>query len=482
MLQGFCDRQRMELLGQRSRLLGQGQHGQYDSLKAAVFRHRKVIETGDWSTVPAIRGWSLQPLRVQSLLSVYKSILEAMHADSPVNDRNWERDLEALSADHKKAEQEEQKALSEGPNHSIKALFDQWAEKGLSDTHDSSDPDSEAEEFSRIRNSKKPNPELPRFEDMKHEFDEPGTVFHYRLISPDEPRDKARQDILSTSYKIDPALISAVNRSDEQETRRLLESGADTEVINDVGATPLQLAAFLGNAPIVRLLLDHKADMTARVLGPGDHTLLQLAVSKRHLDVVKLLLEHGADVDAPALRVAASSDNGPILEVLLAHHPAGLTLFTSDSDKTTLLHHASRNGMQATAKVLLSAGAPSKPATPPARRPSTSQPNRATPPWYPLLLDSGAFVDAQNSKRLTPLHNATHGGHTATIALLLSHHAAVDVAVEGLTPLLLAALQSDEASLALLLNSGANPNSAVPNGGLRRCTSRLRPISLRCWS
>ncbi|KAH6975561.1 ankyrin repeat-containing domain protein [Ilyonectria destructans] len=458
-LQKFYDRQRMKILDQSSVLMEQGQHGEHDALKAAMFRYRKVLETGDWSTVPVIRGWSLQPLRVQSLLSVYKSILEAMRA---TNNRNWERDLGALSADQKKAEQE-QKALSEAPNPSIQALFDQLAEQGLSYTHDSSDPDPEAEEFSRIRNRKKPNPELPRFEDMKHELDAPGTVIRAMFISPDEPRDKVRLDILSGGYKIDPALISAINHSNEQETRRLLESGADTEVIDDVGSTPLQLAALRGSATIVRLLLDHKADMTARVLGPGN-TILQLAVSKQHLDVVKLLLEHGAEVDTLALRAAVSSDNGPILELLLSHYPAGLTL-TLDSDKTTLLHHASLKGIQATAKVLLSAGAPLEARDSTGSTPLHLAAESGHSALASLLLDSGASVHAQDSKLLTPLHKATNGGHTPTMALLLSHHAAVDAAVEGLTPLHVATLKSDEASIALLLNSGANPNSAFPNGG-----------------
>jgi ankyrin repeat protein len=56
------------------------------------------------------------------------------------------------------------------------------------------------------------------------------------------------------------------------------------------------LAAWNGHLEIVKLLLEHGADVNAKMEGLG--TALHLAASNGHLEIVKLLLENGADVNA----------------------------------------------------------------------------------------------------------------------------------------------------------------------------------------
>jgi ankyrin repeat protein len=50
----------------------------------------------------------------------------------------------------------------------------------------------------------------------------------------------------------------------------LIEHGADPDKVNDVGETPLSLAAHKGHAPFVELLLDRGASLECR---PHGHSL-----------------------------------------------------------------------------------------------------------------------------------------------------------------------------------------------------------------
>jgi hypothetical protein len=72
----------------------------------------------------------------------------------------------------------------------------------------------------------------------------------------------------------------------------LLERGADINVQNHFGRTPLHRASFRGALGVVRLLLEHGADVEAR--NTIDKTALQIAADEGHDEVVELLREHGA--------------------------------------------------------------------------------------------------------------------------------------------------------------------------------------------
>ena len=75
--------------------------------------------------------------------------------------------------------------------------------------------------------------------------------------------------------------------------RLLLEHGADTNVQNRHGRTPLHFASFSGAVEVVPLLLEHGANV--EVKGDDGMTALQEAVGRGHDKVVALLREHGAN-------------------------------------------------------------------------------------------------------------------------------------------------------------------------------------------
>jgi hypothetical protein len=82
------------------------------------------------------------------------------------------------------------------------------------------------------------------------------------------------------------------NFGDGSVVRLLLEHGADINVQNHFGRTPLHRASFRGALEVVRLLLGHGADVEAK--NNIDKTALQIAADEGHDDVVELLREHGA--------------------------------------------------------------------------------------------------------------------------------------------------------------------------------------------
>ena len=116
-------------------------------------------------------------------------------------------------------------------------------------------------------------------------------------------------------------LTAAVLKGEISEARALLVAGADPkipvggyppiwEVVFDWGHAPLlHLATLTGNAPMVRLLLEHGVDVNERPSFtrhyqthddtyevPGQ-SALELAVSKGFLVVADVLLEAGARLD-----------------------------------------------------------------------------------------------------------------------------------------------------------------------------------------
>ena len=75
----------------------------------------------------------------------------------------------------------------------------------------------------------------------------------------------------------------------------LLQHGADVDVKNKYGLTPLMWAANNGHSDIASLLLQHGANIEAK--DEDGRTPLMYASSWGHTDTASLLLQHGADID-----------------------------------------------------------------------------------------------------------------------------------------------------------------------------------------
>jgi len=119
------------------------------------------------------------------------------------------------------------------------------------------------------------------------------------------------------------ALHWAVQQDDARLVRALLAAGAPVRAANRYGITPLALAATNGSAPMIDILLKSGADPNA-TSGEGE-TVLMAAARAGQPGALKLLLAAGANPNATerqfgetALMWAAARDNGDAVRVLVA--------------------------------------------------------------------------------------------------------------------------------------------------------------------
>ncbi|KAK3329184.1 hypothetical protein B0H66DRAFT_15304 [Apodospora peruviana] len=121
-------------------------------------------------------------------------------------------------------------------------------------------------------------------------------------------------------------LMHAIRNFNYEVVAVLLEHGADPEIKDNAGWTPLAYAAYMGYSDIVRSLLDNGAQPDAK--SAYGEWPLRLAICEGNEEVVRLLLDYGAD---PAVmdyqrrtmvELAMSCDEPSILKLLTARSGA----------------------------------------------------------------------------------------------------------------------------------------------------------------
>jgi ankyrin repeat protein len=200
-------------------------------------------------------------------------------------------------------------------------------------------------------------------------------------------------DVSSTPAEVD--LFEACVTHDVAQVRKLLADGADINLRDDYGITPLMYACQVENTELCRVLLENGADLQAedsefgeteimRAASNGiaplcslllefgakidegdrvdDRSPLARAVMQGHLDCVKLLCEKGANPDS-----MSRSLNTPLLWAALFGH-ADICKYlileghcetrVTDSDGLAALQIATSAGHATTVKVLQGLGLP----------------------------------------------------------------------------------------------------------------------------
>jgi ankyrin repeat protein len=247
-----------------------------------------------------------------------------------------------------------------------------------------------------------------------------------------------------------------------------------------LGETALHTAASLGDADMLQLLLEHKADLNAT--DKAGFTPLLNAVERGHMAIVEILVQQGANLNARAredrcaFALAAGSTNHLLLEWLAEKLPA-----IPSNDKVFALQSASMHGRLANVRWLLGKGVPADATNSagtalqfaaggpgmiaylnqqndPALRPVGYQ--EASEADYvqivSLLLTNGAEVNVAGADGRTPLHNAAAGGSVLITEILLRHKADIQARTSsGKTPLHPAAALGDDRLVELLLAHGA---------------------------
>ena len=267
---------------------------------------------------------------------------------------------------------------------------------------------------------------------------------------------------------------AAIRANDLAALQTLVAEGADVNVRDRLGETPLMYAAVVGSLEGMGFLVGKGADVNAR----NESGATALIWSATDIAKVRLLLDHGADVNAAtrrgrtALLIAALSDgSAEIVRLLLAK---GANAKAMDAFKTTTLRGAAVGNDAETMRLLIEAGVDVNSAdfpglTPLAMAAGWNGNLRAVE----LLLAHGAKVNAVSAPvmglpskngpsefgKLTALLMAAPFGPPELIARLIEAGADVNAKdVRGMTPLMLAVAtdHQDKAVIRLLLEHGAD--------------------------
>jgi ankyrin repeat protein len=251
-------------------------------------------------------------------------------------------------------------------------------------------------------------------------------------------------------------LHRAIERNQVNRVGELLQSGASVNDMHE-GHYPLTHAAVMGHAEIVRLLLEHGANVmqrasndatalhcthdvkSASVLidagadvnaplregGPKDCSLLGVNASYGRLTMVRFLIEHGADVNGIAwrsrtpLHVAAENGHWKVVQYLLAH---GASVNPQEENGLTPLMEAVRGrgpGRLKTVNVLIRGGADLEIA---------SRGNTTALLWacsegsvdiVKAIIDAGADINVRDIFNFNALTEAVEAGRADLIVPLL---------------------------------------------------------------
>jgi ankyrin repeat protein len=197
-----------------------------------------------------------------------------------------------------------------------------------------------------------------------------------------------------------PLIVASLRHGSAPVLRELLAHGADVSARNAEGFDALTVAARIGDLEAVRLLIEHKADVNAtprKTATRGEGTPLMAAARSGHLDILELLVDSGADINAmseqgSALSAAAYADRRNCAEFLLqrgAKTDLSGKAFSqrNDTGYTPLMYAAMTEHDDAT--------------------------------LVEALLARGAEVNAKSSKGETALDFAKKRGDTKVVAALL---------------------------------------------------------------
>ena len=223
-----------------------------------------------------------------------------------------------------------------------------------------------------------------------------------------------RADVNAPEADGTTALHWAVHHDDLELADRLLRAGADANATNDYGATPMSTAAVVGSAAMIARLLEAGAGVESP--NADGQTALMLVARTGRVEAARVLLDKGANVNA----------------------------VETWRGQTALMWAAAQN-QPAMVRTLAAAGADVN-----ARSTVNNWARQVTAEPRAVYRPAGGW---------TPLLYAAREGCVECVGILAEAGARLDMAdPEGISPLLMAVINTQYDLAADLIRRGANPN------------------------
>jgi cytohesin len=212
------------------------------------------------------------------------------------------------------------------------------------------------------------------------------------------------------------SIHEAASDGNIEAVKQHLEAGADVNVKDTIGLTPLHMAAGDGRKEVAELLIAKGSEVNAKIEGM---TPLDIAIELKHTTTADLLRKHGGKSGATdSIHVAAAVGN---IEAVKQHLAAG-TDVNAKSSFGTPLHSAASKGNKEIVELLIAAGADVNARDDGGDTPLLNATAFGQKEIVELLIGKGAEVNAKNANGETPLDwdkgeiadlLRKHGGKTA---------------------------------------------------------------------
>jgi ankyrin repeat protein len=146
-------------------------------------------------------------------------------------------------------------------------------------------------------------------------------------------------------------LLAAVRKGDAVRVKALLDQGATVDSKSPYGSTGLFFASDRGNLEIVKILLDHGADINVKDTFYGA-TALGWATEKQRVEIMQLLLSKGAKGVDDVLSTGVEKGNIEMVRLAIRYK----TDLTAEN-LSEALDQATKNNRKEIAELLTAAGA-----------------------------------------------------------------------------------------------------------------------------
>ena len=271
---------------------------------------------------------------------------------------------------------------------------------------------------------------------------------------------KEFDSFIKTKARISFLMNAATLTSQSAIIQYVVGKGANTNIVDEEGYTPLMRLSFLGNLSDVKFLVESGANIN--YVPKKGMTALCCACLSNHIECVKYLIEKGAHV----CKDLESKEHLPIFSATIADNPEIIDLLIQNGaqinahsyNKRLPIHTAARYGKLNALKYLVEHGADID---------NNWMVMGQTPLFFAIsnnnldcveyLLSKGANIEATDSTKRTPLMYAMCNLNNKLAEIILRHGANVNaIGLDNRTPPIFAALNDNYEGLKMLVQHKCN--------------------------